>query len=583
MAAGLKLPKVKAPKAPKAPIDPKKLDAKKAGEAGKKAADGAKKKAAGKLKAALNPKKLLKIGIILLVVLVVFLVVMCKTAWAPGPKEALMKAAQTARDNQEIEAFISHFSDASVVRLERAWGISKTHETFIPRPGSWEWMRESILNSNRQVPKIIAEQVQGKQAVVTIELDDVRRSVQMVLDDEGEWKIEVPTQIYSVYRLPPDAPPDIVAEAAPPDPLENLLWWEDREAVVKAEEEKKKKKGFFKCSVAPVRGQGPESPLGLGAWALLLGAAAVAAVSQRRGQGERGERGPSGLLDPATVVRLGGLRLRARHVMEGVLSGLHRSPHHGSSVEFAEYKEYAPGDEIKHIDWRAYARNDRYYVKQFEEETNLRAYMLLDVSGSMQFGSGEVTKLVYAQTLAASLAHLLLRQTDAVGLMCFDAAPTAFLPPSSRTRHLDDLLHTLEAPTKQGTATSLQRALDMIAERVRRRSLVVVISDMLDTSAPAGHLLRVLRSRGMDVALFHIIDPDELTLPYEGLTQFEGLEGDGSLLVDPDDIRATYQGMFQAHLDEVAKTCAESQVDYHRVLTTTPFEQPLLDLLNSRR
>jgi uncharacterized protein (DUF58 family) len=587
MAAGLKLPKVTVPKAPKAPIDPKKVDPKKAQEAAQKAADGAKKKAGAKVAAALNPKKLLKIGIVLLIVLVVFLVVMCKTAWAPGPKEALMEAAETARDKPDnIEAFIEYFTPESVRRLETAWGTSKTHETFIPRPGSWEWMRDSILNSNRQVPKIIAEQVQGKQAVVTIELDGVKRSIKMVLNDDDEWKIDVPTQIQSIYRLPPGAPADVVAKAEEPNPAENVLWWEDREAAAKAEEEKKKKKkGFFKCSVVSARSADEASPRPAPPLALLalLSLCAAAAVVARREGGAHREGGASALLDPATVVRLGGLKLRARYVVEGFLSGLHRSPHRGSSVEFAEYKEYAPGDDIKHIDWRAYARNDRYYVKQFEEETNLRAYMLLDTSGSMQFGSGEVSKLTYAQTLAASMAHLLLRQTDAVGLMCFNATPTAFLPPSSRTRHLDDLINILEQPTAEHAPTSLQRALDTIAERVRRRSVIIVLSDMLDTTSSAGHLLRVLRSRGMDVALFHVIDPDELTLPYEGLTQFEGLEGDGMLLVDPDDIRATYQQLFREHIDGIARTCQESQVDYHRVVTTTPFDEPLLAFLNSRR
>lgn len=288
-------------------------------------------------------------------------------------------------------------------------------------------------------------------------------------------------------------------------------------------------------------------------------------------------------LDPATVVRLGGLKLRARYVVEGVLAGLHRSPHRGSSVEFAEYKEYAPGDDIKHIDWRAYARNDRYYVKQFEDETNLRAYILLDTSGSMLFGSGEVTKLVYGQTLAASLAHLLLRQTDAPGLMLFDARAGMFLPPSSRTRHLDDLISVLERPIPAGQGTSIEEALNTIAERVRRRSMIVLISDMLDASQQTQHLLRVLRSRRMDVALFHLVDPHEMTLPYEGLTEFEGMEGDGRLLVDPDDIRSTYQAMFAEHLEQVERLSRESQVDYHRVVTDVPFDKPLLGLLNTRR
>lgn len=289
-------------------------------------------------------------------------------------------------------------------------------------------------------------------------------------------------------------------------------------------------------------------------------------------------------LDPQTLARLGGLKLRARQVVEGVLAGLHRSPHKGSSVEFAEYKEYSPGDEIRHIDWKAFAKSDKYYVKQYEEETNLRAYLVMDTSGSMRFDSHGISKLDYARTLTASLAYLLLRQGDAAGLLLFDEKPGVYLPPSGRSRHLDDLITLLkEIPTSGEQGTSLEQALGTVAERVRRRSVIVLISDMLDGSDQVQHLLKVLRSRRMDVVLFHLIDPDELTLPYEGLTMFEGLEQDGSLLVDPDDIRDAYQAMFQEHLDSIEQTCRETAIDYHRVVTDRPFEGPLLDLLMKRR
>lgn len=291
MAAGLKLPKVQAPKAPKAPIDPKKLDPAKAQEAAKKAAEGAQKKAVGKVAAFFNPKRLLKIGIILLIALIVFLVVMCKTAWAPGPKDALLKAAEVARDkeNKDIETFKSYFSDATIRRLEVAWGMSKDAPTYIPRPGSWELMREGILNSSRQVPKILGEEVQGKQATVTIELDGQARQVQMVLDDEDEWKIEVSLSARSFFRLPPDAPEEVKAKAEEANPSENILWWEDREAAAKAEEEKKKKKkgffGFLKCSVSPRAAQAGGLDGGLGSqaacFALLLGFYAAHRVRRR--------------------------------------------------------------------------------------------------------------------------------------------------------------------------------------------------------------------------------------------------------------------------------------------------------------
>ncbi len=289
------------------------------------------------------------------------------------------------------------------------------------------------------------------------------------------------------------------------------------------------------------------------------------------------------LLDPAALMQLGGIKLRARRVVEGVLAGLHRSPHKGASVEFAEYKEYAPGDDIRHIDWKAYAKSDKVYVKLFEEETNLRAYMLLDTSGSMGFGSHGITKLEYGKTLAASLAHLLLRQGDAAGLMLFDSAPGQYAPPASRATQLDDVLSLLDAVTPGARATNVAGALSSVAERVRRRSLVVLISDMLDTNEATGRMLGVLHARKMDVALLHLIDPDELTLPYEGLTLFEGMENDGHLLVEPDDIRESYVAALEEHLFGIKRTCQQSHIDYYRVVTTTPFEEVLLDLLQRRK
>lgn len=288
-------------------------------------------------------------------------------------------------------------------------------------------------------------------------------------------------------------------------------------------------------------------------------------------------------LDPAALTRLGNLKIRARHVVEGVLTGLHRSPHKGSSVEFAEYKEYAPGDEIRLIDWKAFAKSDKYYVKQFEEETNLRAYILLDASGSMTFTSHEVSKLAYAQTLAASLAYLLIRQGDAAGLMLFDERPGVYLPPSGRSNHLDDILRILEKIEAAGRPTNTVAALNAVAERVRRRSLIILISDMLETAEEVGHLLRVLRSRKMDVVLFHVVDPHEITLPYEGLTLFEGLEGEGDVLVEPDDIRDGYVALMKEHFDTLERVAREAHMDYHRVLTTEPYEDALLALLASRR
>ncbi len=286
-------------------------------------------------------------------------------------------------------------------------------------------------------------------------------------------------------------------------------------------------------------------------------------------------------LDPATLVRLGGLMIRARSVVEGSIAGMHRSPHKGSSVEFAEYKEYTEGDEIKHIDWKAFARVDKYYVKQFEDETNLYAYLLLDGSGSMDFGTEEITKLEYARTLAASFAYFLLRQGDAVGALVFGEKPGLFLPPSSKTTHLDDVLRVLEQIPGEG-GTDIAAALQAMAERVRRRSIMMIFSDMLDDAPRVMNLARVMRKRRQEVVIFHIIDPAELELPYEGLTIFEGLEGEEDLLVDPDDLREQYRLEMAKHVQGIEKACREGDMEYFRVMTTQPLEQVLTDFILGR-
>jgi uncharacterized protein (DUF58 family) len=268
--------------------------------------------------------------------------------------------------------------------------------------------------------------------------------------------------------------------------------------------------------------------------------------------------------------------------VEGAIAGLHRSALKGASVEFTEYKEYSPGDETRHIDWRAYARSDRYFVKQFEDETNLRAYLMLDASGSMQYGFEDtLVKSTYASYLAAALAYLFVRQGDAVGLLTFAEEPLVFLPASSKQSQLDDLFKLLEErPRKRGT--NLTRALSMMAERGKRRSLVFLLTDFLDTSSEALSTAKVLRRRKFEVVVFHLVDPSELSLPFEGLTVFEGMENDGEILVDPDDIRERYQQEFQDYLRHVERECRESDIDYWRVTTSTPIDTVLLRLIMSR-
>lgn len=291
-------------------------------------------------------------------------------------------------------------------------------------------------------------------------------------------------------------------------------------------------------------------------------------------------------LDPRRLQALGSTFLRARGVVEGFLAGSHRSPHRGASVEFAEYKEYAPGDDVRHIDWRAWGRTDRYLLKQFDDETNVRTWLVLDTSGSMGFASGEgdarlPTKLLWGSVFVASLAWILLRQQDAAGLLTFEAKPDRVLPPSTRPGHLQDLCRVLDTLQPTG-GTRVEAALSRITETVRARSQVVLVSDLLDHAEDALTLARVLRRRGMEVVVIHLTDPVEWTLDYEGLTLFTGLEGEGDLLVDPDDIRDAYVQAFAAHAQSMQDRCRGGDLEYYQVRTDSPVEGLLRQLLEDR-
>jgi uncharacterized protein (DUF58 family) len=288
-------------------------------------------------------------------------------------------------------------------------------------------------------------------------------------------------------------------------------------------------------------------------------------------------------LDPATLDELGSMKIKANALVEGVLAGLHRSPHHGGSVEFAEYVEYSPGHEVRHIDWKVYAKTDKYYVKQYEDETNLRAYVVVDGSGSMRFQSEDApfSKLDYVSYLSAAFSHLFLRQGDSVGALSFNADRRQFLPASAKKSHLDDIFYLLDNQPASG-GTGFEDALRTIAERASRRSVVMIFSDFLDTDGDAMTLLKVLRHRRLDVAAFHVIDPAEVTLPYEGMTLFEGMEGDGELLVDVDDLRDTYLEKMREHLDFVKTQCEQADIEYLRFPTTQPIEETCMTFLRGR-
>lgn len=289
-------------------------------------------------------------------------------------------------------------------------------------------------------------------------------------------------------------------------------------------------------------------------------------------------------LDFEVLQQLGNMKLRAKRLADGVLAGLHRSPHHGGSVEFAEYVEYTPGHELRHIDWKVYGKTDKFYVKQFEDDANLEAYLVVDASGSMSFASetAPMTKLVYASHLAATLGYILVDQGDAVGAMGFASTTGTLLPPSANSSHLDEIYYLLDELEAEGT-TALEESLQRVAQRARRRSLVMVFGDFLDANEETFNLLRVLRSRDLDVALFQILDDAELSLPYEGLTIFEGMENDGELLVDPDDIRRAYQRKIQQHCSRLKTNCQKADIGYLRATTSAPLEQLCLHFLRGRQ
>lgn len=287
------------------------------------------------------------------------------------------------------------------------------------------------------------------------------------------------------------------------------------------------------------------------------------------------------LLDPSTLSRISGLKLRARAVVEGVLSGLHKSPHQGQSVEFAEHKEYAPGDELRHLDWKAFGKFDKYYVKRFEHETNLRAVMVVDASGSMGFGTTGLTKFDAARILAASLSHLLVRQQDAAGVALISKGRFAEVPPRAAATHLSTVLDALETATPSGE-TDLIAAADALAEKLPRRSLVCVFSDFLDENEQALKRVLALKSRKHDVAVFHLVDPAELEFPFDDPTLFLSMEDERRVEVNPREIKQSYLEEFHRFLEATRDACRAADCDYERVSTAEALDQVLLRFLGRR-
>jgi uncharacterized protein (DUF58 family) len=286
-------------------------------------------------------------------------------------------------------------------------------------------------------------------------------------------------------------------------------------------------------------------------------------------------------LDPAVIARLGTMELRAKTIVEGFISGLHRSPFRGFSVEFAEYRQYLPGDDLSTIDWKVYARSDRHYVKKYEEDTNLDCHILLDVSASMTYGSGDVSKLAYASYLAAALAYLMHRQRDAVGFVAFDEQIVDRLPASARPGHLKAVLLALSR-LQAGTRSNVSKPLHQLAEALARRSMAVVISDLLDEPAEVIAGLKHLRFRGTDVIVFHVLDRAELTFPFERPARFKDMETDAEILAAPAVVRREYLRRLEDLLALYERELRSVGIDYVRLDTSMPLDTGLLAYLSTR-
>jgi len=292
------------------------------------------------------------------------------------------------------------------------------------------------------------------------------------------------------------------------------------------------------------------------------------------------ERRPR-LLDPHFVSKLTRLDLTARLVVEGFLTGLHRSPYHGFSVEFAEHRQYMPGDPLRHLDWRVLAKSDRKYIKQYEEETNLRAMLLVDTSASMGYGSHGVTKLDYARQLAASLAYLMLRQNDAVGLFAFATGRAELIPPRSTMGHARPLLLLLERLTPGG-ATDFTSSLHSLAERMTRRGLVILISDLLDEPERIAQAIHHFRHRKHEVLVFHVLDPQEVAFDFEREAVYVDLESGERVTTRPQELRPDYRARVSAWRDQIRQFCIEKRAEYVPLTTDQPYDRALLEYLSKR-
>jgi uncharacterized protein (DUF58 family) len=284
-------------------------------------------------------------------------------------------------------------------------------------------------------------------------------------------------------------------------------------------------------------------------------------------------------VDPKVLARIKDLELLARSVVDGFINGLHRAPYFGASIDFAEHRGYVPGDDIRRVDWRLYARTDRYFVKQYEADTNANLAVLFDVSRSMAFGSQGVTKLQYGSYLAACLAYLSHRQRDRVGIVTFDEDVVTHVPPSAK--HFNVLLHTLDRARAERPGRLLS-VLDKLAEHFKRRSIVVLISDLYENPSDFMEALKPYRAMGNDLIVFHVLDPAEIDFPYAEASRFQDLESGEQVPVVPEVFASQYRQMMKEHIDTLSTRCAEARIDYVQLATSRPLDEALFQYLGNR-
>ena len=288
-------------------------------------------------------------------------------------------------------------------------------------------------------------------------------------------------------------------------------------------------------------------------------------------------------LQPSVVAQLANMELRARMVVEGFITGLHKSPYHGFSVEFTEHRAYMPGDEIKHIDWKAYGKTDRYFIKQFEEETNLKSYIILDASASMKYGSeGNLTKIQYASYVGAALAYLMMEQRDAVGLTVYDEKVRINMPPRGTRPYLQQLLKQLEhlePGQKTGTAESLHE----VAEHIKRRGLVIILSDLFDNPTKVKTAFKHFRHRGNEVIVMQVLDPMERLFAFGNDAVFRDMETREEIMTQPAHIEQAYRETLRSFIADYRQECTENNIDFLLLDTTTPFDKALFEYLNKRK